>query len=73
MPLNDLLLSLGVPQASRYTIHEVAYILGLTEDQVRIQIRKGRLVALKGSAHRFVGVLHADLEVYLVSINGGVQ
>jgi hypothetical protein len=70
MSFNDLLLTIGMKPASRYTIPEVAIILGLTEHQVRTQIRKGNLIAIKGSTRRYVGVMHHDLATYFTTANG---
>ncbi len=69
MSLNNLLQNLGVTPAPRYPIPEVANILGLTEHQVRVQIKKGNLAAIRGSRRRWSGVFHADLESYFSAVN----
>lgn len=67
--LEHLLTTMGIIPAARYSVEETAAILGLTPKQVRTQIKKGRLTAIKGSARRWGGVLHADLDAYLVAAN----
>jgi hypothetical protein len=73
MTLNQLLNSLGIARAARYTLEEVAHILGMTTRQVRTQIQKGHLSAAKISARRWAWVLHTDLDAYFAAINGGVR
>lgn len=67
--LEYLLITLGLAQASRYSIEETATILGLTPKQVRTQIKKGHLAAIKSSPRRWGGVLHTDLDAYLAAAN----
>ena len=69
--LNALLTTLEIASAPRYTIEEVANILGLTLRQVRVQVKKGNLVAIRGSLRRWTGVLHDDLADYYSANNGG--
>lgn len=71
MTLTKLLSTLGMPPIPRYSLEEVAHITGLSLRQVRNQIEKGRLAAIKSSARRWAGVLHQDLETYFAAINGG--
>jgi len=71
--LNALLTALGIAAAPRYPIEEVARILGFTPKQVRTQIKKGNLAALRGSRRRWAGVLHEDLDAYFTANNGGAQ
>lgn len=67
--LNALVLALGMSPAPRYSIEETATILGLNPKQVRTQIKKGHLAAIRGSRRRWSGVFHADLESYFASVN----
>jgi pantothenate kinase type III len=69
MTLSALLTTLGIAPAPRYTIEEVARILGNTPRQVRTQIQKGRIPAIKSSVRRWGWVLHPDLEAYFAAIN----
>lgn len=69
MTLSALLATLGIAIAPRYTLEEVAQILGNTPRQVRTQIQKGRIPAIKSSARRWAWVLHPDLEAYFAAIN----
>ena len=69
MTLSKLLTALGTSPAARYSLEDVAQVLGLTPRQVRSQIQKGRLVAIKTSARHWAWVLHQDLEAYLAAIN----
>ena len=73
--LSALLNTLGIPPTPRYSIEEVAAILGLTSGQVRSQIKKGNLAAVRGSRRRWTGVLHEDLGAYFTANNsrGGAQ
>jgi hypothetical protein len=71
--LNALLTVLGIASAPRYPIEEVAQILGFTPKQVRTQIKKGNLAAVRGSLRRWTGVLHEDLDAYFTTNNGGAQ
>lgn len=74
MNLSELLTTLGIAPAPRYTLEEVARILGTSPRQVRSQIQKGRIPAIKSSVRRWGWVLHPDLESYFAAINtkGGV-
>jgi hypothetical protein len=67
--LTTLILALGIAPAPRYSIEETAAILGLTSKQVRTQIKKGYLTAIRGSRRRWSGVFHADLESYFAAVN----
>ena len=67
--LEALVTDLGLLPAPRYTLEQVATILGLTMTQVRELLKKRRLKGLKGSLNRWMGVLHADLESYFLRIN----
>lgn len=67
--LNSLILALGMSIDTRYSIEETATILGLTPKQIRTQIKKGKLTAIRGSRRRWSGVFHTDLEAYVASIN----
>lgn len=69
--LHALLTTLGIASAPRYTIEDVATILGFTPKQVRTQIKKGNLAAVRGSRRRWTGVLHTDLDAYYTNNNGG--
>lgn len=69
MTLSALLTTLGITPAPRYTLEEVAHILGMTCRQVRSQIQKGRLLAIKTSARRWAWVLHPDLDAYFAAVN----
>jgi hypothetical protein len=69
MTLSALLGNLGIAIAPRYTLEEVAQILGTTPRQVRSQIQKNRLPAIKSSVRRWAWVLHPDLEAYFAAIN----
>ena len=71
--LDALLTTLGIAPAPRYTIEDVATILGFTPKQVRTQVKKGNLTALRGSRRRWTGVLHDDLDAYFTANNGGAQ
>jgi len=71
--LNELLTTVGIAASPRYPIEEVATILGFTPKQVRTQIKKGNLVAIRGSLRRWTGVLHEDLAAYYSLNNGGAQ
>jgi hypothetical protein len=70
--LNELITTLGMIPCPRYSIEETAEILGLALKQVRTQIKKGRLTAIRGSRRRWTGVLHTDLEAFYNVINQGV-
>jgi pantothenate kinase type III len=69
MTLSALLATLGIEPAPRYTLEEVARILGTTPRQIRSQIQKGRIHAIKSSVRRWGWVLHTDLEAYFAAIN----
>jgi len=69
MTLSAILTALGTTPTARYSIQEVAQILGMTTRQVRTQIQKGHLTALKSSVRRWAWVLHEDLEAYFIAIN----
>ena len=69
LTLSALVTTLGIPPTPRYSIEEVAMILGLTSGQVRSQIKKGNLSALRGSRRRWTGVLHEDLDAYFTANN----
>ncbi len=69
--LDALLTTLGIAPAPRYPIEDVAAILGFTTKQVRTQIKKGNLTAVRGSRRRWTGVLHTDLDAYYTANNGG--
>lgn len=69
MTLNQLLNSLGMTRAARYSIEDTAAILGITARQVKTQIQKGHLTALKSSPRRWAWVLHCDLEAYFAAAN----
>ena len=69
MTLSTLLVALGTTPAPRYSLVEVAQILGVTPRQVRTQIQKGRITAIKSSARCWAWVLHRDLETYFTTVN----
>jgi len=69
--LSTLITSLGMSLKPRYTIEEVSTVLGITPKQVRSQIKKGRLKALRGSRNCLTGILHSDLETYFDVANSG--
>lgn len=69
--LAALLIALGIPPSPRYSIEDVARILGLTPKQVRNQVKKNHLIAVRGSRRRWTGVLHEDLSAYFAMANGG--
>jgi hypothetical protein len=67
--LNALLDKLGIPPQPRYPLDGVAAILGLSDQAVRCQVKKGNLIAVRGSRRRWTGVLHEDLDAYYTANN----
>jgi len=67
--LATLLIAMSIPPTPRYSIEDVARILGLTPKQVRNQVKKHHLVAVRGSRRRWTGVLHEDLNAFYTSNN----
>jgi hypothetical protein len=67
--LPALLTTLKMSRKPRYTIEETAYILGVTPHQVRTQIIKKRLPAQRGLERRYTGVMHDDLNAFIIKNN----
>jgi len=64
-----LLDKLGILPEPRYSLDAAAAILGLTPAQIRAQIKKRHLCAVRGSRRRWTGVMHEDLDAYFTANN----
>ncbi len=67
--LNQALTDSGIAPAARYTLEQVAAILGCTPDHVRYLVTRRKLPALKVGAQTWGTVRHEDLDAFLVSVN----
>ena len=59
----------GTDPAARYTLEQVASILGCDLDHVRYLVTRRKLPALKVGAQTWGTVRHEDLDAFLVSVN----
>lgn len=71
--LAEVLTALGIPHKPRYSIEEVAEILGIRRDQVIDLLRKGRLVGMRSSMHRWRCVFATELDAFIQKINAPRQ
>ena len=60
----------GIEPAVRYTLDEVAAILGCTLDHVRYLVTRKKLPVLKVGRQTWGTVRHDDLAAFLASVNG---
>lgn len=67
--LSKMLEALGIPYKPRFTIEEVAEILGIRRDQVMHLLKRKKLVGMKSSANRWGGVFAFDLDQYIQAVN----
>ena len=68
--LNLALADSGVSPASRYSLSEVARILGRDLDYVRYLVNRNKLAALKVGRQTWGHVRHEDLADFLNQVNG---
>lgn len=71
--LNRILTHLGMPTQPRYSVPEVALILGLKDSQVLTLLKKHLLPGTKASHRKWGHVFHEDLAAYLASIHGSAH
>jgi excisionase family DNA binding protein len=69
MLLETALTDSGIVPAARYTLEEVATILGCDLDHVRYLVTRRKLPALKVGAQTWGTVRHEDLDTFLSSVN----
>lgn len=62
----------GITAAPRYTLDQVAAILGCEIDHVRYLVTRRKLPALKVGAQTWGTVRHEDLDAFLNTVNGEV-
>lgn len=65
--------ALGIPPKPRYSVEEVAEILGLRRDQAVDLLRKGKLTGMKSSMHRWRCVFATELDAFLQRVNAPRQ
>jgi excisionase family DNA binding protein len=70
--LQSILERLNIPYKARYTIEEVAEILGIRRDQVLNLLHKGRLIGVRATERRWAGVFPDELEAYLERIHNPI-
>jgi excisionase family DNA binding protein len=71
--LKTALLDSGNDPAARYTLEQVASILGCDLDHIRYLVTRRKLPALKVGAQTWGTVRHEDLNAFLDSVNGEVN
>ena len=67
--LAAVLAAIGTPHKPRYGIEEVAEILGISRYQVVDLLRKGKLVGMKSSMHRWRCVFAIELDAFIQRVN----
>lgn len=67
--LAGVIQELGIPTKPRYSLEEVADVLGIRRDQVVDLIRKGKLPGMKSSMNRWRGVFASDLDAFIQKVN----
>jgi len=67
--LTKMLEALGIPYKPRFTVEEVAEILGIRRDQVMHLLKRQKLIGMKSSSNRWGGVFAADLDQYIQTVN----
>jgi len=69
MLLQTALSDSGIESAARYTLEQVASILGCDLCHVRYLVTRRKLPALKVGAQTWGTVRHEDLDTFLASVN----
>jgi excisionase family DNA binding protein len=67
--LAGVLEALGIPRKPRYSIEEVAEILGIRRYQVVDLLRKGKLTGMKSSMNRWRCVFATELDAFIQKVN----
>jgi len=67
--LTHLLTKLGIEPKPRYTAQETADILGIRWDQMLGLLKRGKIIGIRASERRWIGVLADDLSAYLDAVN----
>jgi hypothetical protein len=62
----------GIDPAARYTLEQVAAILGCDGEHVRYLVVRKKLPALKVGVQTWGTVRHEDLGAFLAAVNGEV-
>jgi hypothetical protein len=64
-----ILARLGMPSKPRFTLEEVADILGIRRDQVLSLLKRGKLIGIRAMERRWAGVFAEQLATYLEEVN----
>lgn len=73
MLLKTALEDSGIAPAPRYTLEQVASILGCELDHVRYLVTRRKLPVLKVGAQTWSSIRHEDLGMFLASVNREVS
>lgn len=69
--LEQALIDSGIPMSCRYSLEEVARIMGCKLDHIRYLVNRDFLPALKVGKQTWGTVRHDDLSAFLDCLNGG--
>ena len=69
--LNEFLRTQGRQPQAGYSFAEMASLCNLTEQSIRLYVKRGNLKAFKTSPRKWGKVSHAEAERFLSEFNGG--